>query len=329
MLLLKRNPTDTALNQLLDTAATDPASQTFRTALRDVQPTAAFAQQLEAQLEQLARAQPRAARSTRRWLPIAWHGRRLALTALATLLIVVLAGWLLVRPPESAAAQAVLRRAATVHLAPNQTFHYRYSEQHSDGSHITGMRDVWVQTDASGAITRTAWTLTESRAGSPATVQRAIISGSNNDLQYYGYDLQRNTVTLSSGPGKGDHLFGAQPKPGLNMLLTGPNILDGASVARFLDMITQVNVRGLSLLPAQLLDGVPVIVVRAAPVPGSLIDAHFTAYFDAQRYTLRAFDDSEVRIRLTLEETVPATAVPVDTFLLKPPAGAQVITQAP
>jgi len=64
-------------------------------------------------------------------------------------------------------------------------------------------------------------------------------------------------------------------------------------------------------------------------VPGSLIDAHFTAYFDAQRYTLRAFDDSDVRIQLTLEETVPADAVPADAFGLKLPAGAQVITSAP
>ena len=75
--------------------------------------------------------------------------------------------------------------------------------------------------------------------------------------------------------------------------------------------------------------GVPVIVVQAMPVPGSLIDARFTAYFDAQRYTLRAFDDSDVRMQLTLEETVPAAAVPTDAFRLNLPAGAQVITQAP
>ena len=170
MPLLKRNPTDIALNQLLDTAATDPASQAFRTALRDVQPTAAFAQQLEAQLEQLARAQPRAAQSTRRWLPLAGAAARADRAGHA---VDRRARRVAARQATRvAAAQEVLRRAATVHLAPNQAFHYRYSEQHSDSSHITGMRDVWVQTDASGAITQTAWTLTELRAGSPATVQR-------------------------------------------------------------------------------------------------------------------------------------------------------------
>lgn len=195
---LKPSPTGAELDQLLTAAETDPASQTFRTALSHVQPTAAFVQQLETQLERLARSQPRTARSSRRWLPIAWQGRRLGLTALAMLLLVVLGGWLLVKSPAPVSAQEVLRRAASVQLAPNQTAHYRYREPPPTGTSITSTMEIWVQADASGAIVRTAQTLIEFGSdGAPDSIQRRIISGPT--AQYYGYNPRQNTITIQSG----------------------------------------------------------------------------------------------------------------------------------
>lgn len=309
---LKPSPRAAELDQLLAAAETDPVSQAFRTALGHVQPTAAFTQQLETQLQRLARAQPRAAQSSRRWLPTSWRGRQLALAALAMLLLLALGGWLLVRPPAPVSAQEVLRRAASVQLAPNQTAHYRYRMQPPTGASTTSTAEVWVQAAANGAIMRTAQTLIEFGAdGTPDSIQRRIITGFT--AQYYGYNPRRNTITIQSG--SVDQVIGDQP-----------NLFDGASVARYLSTLAQGDVQGVRLLPAQTLDGTAVIVVQAVPAPGNRFNEPFTAYFDAERYIIRGFDSPDGHIRMTLDQTVSADAVPPDAFLLNPPAAARVVS---
>jgi len=159
---------------------------------------------------------------------------------------------------------------------------------------------------------RTAQTLIEyGQDGTPDSIQRRIISGST--MQYYGYDPRHNTITIQSG--SVDQVIGDQP-----------NLFDGASVARYLSTIAQENVQGVRLLPAQTLDGAGVIVIQAMPAPGNHFNEPFTAYFDAQRYIIRGFDSPDGRIRMTLDETVSADAVPPDTFLLNPPVGARVVS---
>ncbi len=175
--------------------------------------------------------------------------------------------------------------------------------------------EVWAQADASGAIVRTAQTLIElGKDGTPTSIQRTIITGPT--AQYYNYNLRSDTISIRSGTVAA--VIGDQP-----------NLFDGASVANYLSTIAQGSVQGVGVLPSQTLDSVTVIVVQAVPAPGNRLSERFTAYFDAQRYIIRGLDFPNGRVRLTLDETLPAAAVPPDAFLWNPPATARVASPTP
>ena len=115
----------------------------------------------------------------------AWRRRlavtRLRLVSLVAALLLALggvAGYLRVQAPTPASAQTMRilhRAAAALRLAPNQAAHATYSITVSVGAAaadsgkaaggLAGVADVWIQTDANGAPTLSAQTLTMDKPG--------------------------------------------------------------------------------------------------------------------------------------------------------------------
>ncbi len=229
--------------------------------------------------------------------------------------------------PTPVSAQAVLHRAAAVHLAPYQVAHLVYSIAMTDQSiaaRATGTADVWLQADARGMPMIFAQTLTISRSGEGATAPvhiRYIEIG----RQVYVYDVGQGTILVD---------------PDTFMLLvthTGrgwvvPNaLLDGVRVARFLSAHTTGIPPNIRLQLRRPLDGHPVnaIAVEGWPVQRGL---RTTFYFDAHSSILRGFDAAsvsrsyllpswQVRLRSTATPPLALSA----TFRLNAPATARVV----
>jgi hypothetical protein len=206
-------------------------------------------------------------------------------------------------------AQTVLQRAAAVRPGPNQATHAVYRLTASGG--ITGTAEVWVGTDAQGAPSEYALTVTAAKNGQPdpELSSQSVLTGQT----LKEYDPVSNTVTVSS-QGDSDH--------GLRERFVGA--LAAQKVSRMLADQHQTAAPA----PQQTLDGVSVYVV-------SVQGADETFYFNAQSYILEGADwtqdgrVSQARLDPASYQTMALSAVPPQAFTLTAPATARVVTPSP
>ncbi len=266
-------------------------------------------------IEQRMAERARAA-SRRPWTVV---GVRVA--AVAATLALALSGVLAYLSGRSAtpvSAQTVLSRAvAASRLAPDQAAHLIYAFSPGiagRGGGMAGPMDVWLQADARGATAR--WAATQTiygAAGSVAAVQRGVLIGGTG--QRYVYDPHANAVAISDATTQ-------------SFSLGGLDLFDPSGVAVYLAKAAQGAPGQARLLPQQTLDGVTVDVVQLPgdPQQGS---PPMTAYFDAQSYLFRGADLTSgpytLRMRVTADDTVAASAVPPQAFALDVPATAHVV----
>jgi len=282
----------------------------------------------------------------RRTHPLAPRGSaRLRLASLATALLLTvsgLLGYLKWQAPTPVSAQTVLRHAAAaVRLpGPDQVAHM-ISMAHTvnaPGHHggVSGLDDPdvrieqWAQRDAHGTIIRQDETFTDP-AGK--LLQRTVDNGQVTMLysaRTRGMVVMTDTAT--SGP------------PPHQII---PDPFDPPSVRQFvLDAQAGTN-REARLLPPQTIQGAAVYVVQVVhTVPGGAPsnDATrwtVTLYMDQATYAMRRIEvmnatiakganvvpGGSTSVQITLQETLPLSAVPAGVFTLHPPAGTQVIQQ--
>ena len=224
-------------------------------------------------------------------------------------------------PVEAETMRIVRHAAAVLRLDPNEAAHAIYSvtvtvpasDAGAKGAgSLTGTADVWVQTDASGAPTLSAQTLSMTKAG---MTSRYIQAGGH----VYAYNPEMrgdNTILLDAG------------RRGMASWVLPNSAFDGPNLAQRLSALTPQQVRSL---PQQTMQGHAVDVVEVdgwtdRPAQRTIF------YVDAQSYQLRGFNvDSHDpsyptpawQARLMVYGTMSATAVPPQTFTLNAPATAQ------
>ena len=202
-------------------------------------------------------------------------------------------------------AQTILRRAAGVTPGPNKATHSTYLITASGG--YTGTVDVWVGTDAQGAVSEFALTGHMSLNGQPAPELISPRVMTNQEMQVY--DPKTNTVTISSPPSAEDQQ------------------MEGLFVAA---LVAQTMNRCQASVQQQTLDGVPVYAFRFEGSQQSL-------YFNKQSYVLEGSDWTEnrpdwapkgpewhARLDPSSYHTMPLSAVPPHTFRLNVPPTARV-----
>jgi hypothetical protein len=223
---------------------------------------------------------------------------------------------------QPASAQALVRQAAGFHLAPNQAVHLTYQVTLTGLQHDvhTGTADVWLQANASGTPVRSAQTL----AFGPSTtgprpvgrVSRYIQDGQ----QVYAYDGGHNAILLGAGA-RHDASW-----------MVPPEIFSGVSVAQDLQALLALAPQHVQVLSTQAVQGVLVDVIQVTGWVNRPAQ-QTTFYFDRQSFLLRGFrltgtDPSYPtptwQAWLASDQTLAATAVPANTFVLGAPASAQV-----
>jgi hypothetical protein len=210
--------------------------------------------------------------------------------------------------PVPVNAQTVLHRAAAVTPGPNEATHSTYRLTASGG--YTGTADVWVGTDASGAPSEFALTISMSRNGHPVPDLSSHRVLTSQAMQVYTPGT--NTVTISSPTASDQQLEG---------------MFVAALVAQKMNRALAAGVQPSQFaLQQQTLDGVSVY---------ALVDhsAEQTFYFNTQSYVLEGVDwvqDGrawQARLDASSYHTMPLSAVPPHTFSLNAPATAQVVRE--
>ncbi|HVC81136.1 MAG TPA: hypothetical protein VNL35_11625 [Chloroflexota bacterium] len=254
----------------------------------------------------------------RRALPFRQRLATLAAALLVTLIGV--GGYQRLGGPTSVSAQTVLRRAAAVHLAPTQAVHLVYSVTVTNGAPIAaiGTADAWLQAGAGGAPTRSAQTLI---VGSTSLSGRYVQIGAH----VYAYNPMHHAILVSPE---------ARATPSW---LVPSDLFNGANLARDLRVLAERSPGQVRVGPRQTLAGRTVDVIT---VDGWMNRPaqRTTFYFDARTYALRGFDavsadpsypTASWEARLSSEDTVAASAVPANTFMLHAPATARVVPPLP
>ena len=249
---------------------------------------------------------PAARRPLHRLTSLSWPARRRQLAPLLMAVLLVGSGlgvYLHGAGPSPVNAQTILHRVAAVTSVPNHATHSTYRITGSGG--YTGTVDVWVGTDAQGAVSEFAMTASMSLNGQPdpGLDHRGVMTNQESQV----YDPARNTITASSPPSGEDQQF--------------EGVFVGTLVARTMNRC-QVAVQ------QQTLDGVPVYALRFEP-------SNQTVYFNTQSYVLEGSDWTRnweissawhwhARLDPSSYQTMPLSAVPLHTFRLNAPPTARV-----
>jgi hypothetical protein len=243
---------------------------------------------------------------SRRWLP------RLSVPLAALVLLTLgLGTYLHGQSPTPVSAQTVLQRAAAVRLGPNQATHAIYRLTASGG--YTGTADVWVGTDAQGAPSEFALTVTGAKDGQPAPELsgQSVLTGQTLRV----YDPASNTVTV-------------YPQNALDQGSQLQEMFVGALAAQKVSRMLAAQHQTAAQAQQQTLDGVSVYAV-------SVGGAGETFYFDAQSYILEGADwtqggrSRQARLDPASYQTMALSAVPPHAFTLTAPANARVVTPSP
>jgi hypothetical protein len=242
----------------------------------------------------------------RRWL------HRLSVPVAALVMLTLgLGTYLHLQSPSPVSAQTVLQRAAAVRPGPNQATHAIYRLTGSGG--ITGTADVWVGTDAQGAPSEFALTVTGTKDGQPAPEKsgQSVLTGRT----LKEYDPARNTVTV-------------YPQGALDQSAQLQQRFVGALAAQKVSRMLADQHQTAAPAQQQTLDGVSVYAV-------SVQGAGETFYFNAQSYILEGMDwtsdgkPAQARLDPASYQTMPLSAVPPQAFTLTAPPNARVDTISP
>jgi hypothetical protein len=254
--------------------------------------------------------------SFHRLTSVPWPTRRWRLAPLLMAVLLLGSGlgvYLHGAGPTPVSAQTVLQRAAAVRPGPNQATHALYRLTGSGG--VTGTADVWVGTDAQGAPSEFALTVTGAQDGQPAPEfsGQSVLTGQT--LKEYA--PASNTVTV-------------YPQGAVDQ---GPQLQErfvGALAAQQVSRLLAAQQQTAAPAQQQTLDGVAVYAVSVA-----VAGAGETFYFNAQSYILQGADwtqdgrSSQARLDPASYQTLALADVPPQAFTLTAPANAQVVTLSP
>jgi len=252
--------------------------------------------------------------------------RMISLVMILLLAFGGLAGYLRLATSTPVSAQAVLRRAAALRLAPHQAAHLIYGVVMDDqvtATRATGTADVWIRADAHGTPTLFAQTLIMHVRDRHGTTQ-VHIRYLQTEQQVYVYDAERGTIMV------GPSAVLLPIDRGSSGWVVPSALLDGIQVARYLSTRAQGTSPPVRLQLHRPLDG---HLVDAVTVENWLIrrDLRTTFYFDTYSSVLRGFDAVSVgrfaalpvwHIRLRAATTL-AKALS-STFMLHAPASARI-----